>query len=405
MSQSYSLFIVGAIAQSIIMLNASSLFPLAVTGASNILQGGLTTAKSIAETWNIQWLNIFQSELYHSIVFTAGLFAAGALVFFMIQLIRRLVLEEDWATGLQSLLLPLIVICLLANNGYMLSRGTLAMRGVIHNLSDKIMTTTLLEVKLQDAVQASVDKGAVSSQISALLSQCQGMVGEKQQDCFKAANQQAEAIVQDYQSNHPLSNAFADFLNSMKQGVLGQGITGAIETGGEQINTSQGIPGVVQSLPSAGAFGILGFAGGMMGALSESLIKTILLAMQWAFANMLEIAMLLSGLMGPLAIAGAIAFEGKSLWAWLTGFFALGMAQISYNIIVGLAAVVVVHADVTDTLGFLVIIAILAPALALALAAGGGMAVFSIVSGGVAGIATTLAGGSPKVSLWQNRAL
>ena len=81
------------------------------------------------------------------------------------------------------------------------------------------------------------------------------------------------------------------------------------------------------------------------------------------------------------------------------------MAQISYNIIVGLAAVVVVHADVTDTLGFLVIIAILTPALALALAAGGGMAVFSIVSGGVAGIATTLAGSSPKFSLWQNRAL
>lgn len=142
-----------------------------------------------------------------------------------------------------------------------------------------------------------------------------------------------------------------------------------------------------------------------MGALSESLVKTVLLAMQWAFANILEIAMLLSGLMGSFAIAGAIAFEGKSLWAWLTGFFALGMAQLSYNIIVGLAAVVVVNADITDTLGFLVIIAILAPALALALAAGGGMAVFHVINSGVAGIATTLAGGSPKLPLWRDKHL
>lgn len=387
------------------MFNLINSLPLAVTGADSILQNGLTTASGIAATWNQQWLNIFQSELYHSIVFTSGLFAAGALVFFMIQFMRRMVLEEDWATGLQSLILPLIIVCLLANNGYMLARGTLAMRGVIHGLSSQIMSMTLMEVKLQDAVQASVDKGAIASQINALLSQCQGMVGDKQQECFKAANQQAEAIVQDYQSKHPVSSALADFLNSMKQGVLGQGITGAIETGGAEIDTSQGIPGVVQSLPSAGAFGILGFAGGMMGAISESLVKTVLLAMQWAFANILEIAMLLSGLMGPFAIAGAIAFDGKSLWAWLTGFFALGMAQISYNIIVGLAAVVVVNADVTDTLGFLVIIAVLAPALALALAAGGGMAVFHVVSSGVAGFATTLAGSSPKVPLWRDRAL
>ncbi|MDX2244965.1 MAG: hypothetical protein NW224_30180 [Leptolyngbyaceae cyanobacterium bins.302] len=387
------------------MVNSISSSLLAVTGASGILQNGLTTAQGIAETWNLQWLNIFQSELYHAIVSTAGLFAAGALLFFMIQFIRRMVMEEDFATGLQSLILPLIIVCLLANNGYMLSRGTLAMRSVIHGLSNQIMSMTLMEVKLQDAVQASVDKGAVSSQINALLSQCQGMVGERQQACFKSANEQAEAIVQDYQSTHPVSNAFADFLTSMKQGVLGQGITGAIETGGGQIDTSQGIPGAIQSLPSAGAFGILGFAGGMMGALSESLVKTVLLAMQWAFANILEIAMLLSGLMGPFAIAGAIAFEGKSLWAWLTGFFALGMAQISYNIIVGLAAVVVVNADVTDTLGFLVIISILAPALALALAAGGGMAVFHVISSGVAGIATTLVGGSPRLALWRDKHL
>ena len=87
--------------------------------------------------------------------------------------------------------------------------------------------------------------------------------------------------------------------------------------------------------------------------------------------------------------------DGKSLWAWLTGFFALGLAKVSYNIIVGLAAVVVVNAGTTDTMGFLVIMAILAPALALALAAGGGMTVFHTINSGVASMGLMAAGYVP----------
>jgi hypothetical protein len=371
------------------MITLTSL-TLAATGASDILQRGINTSQGIAETWNKQWLNVFQSELYHSVVSLAGLFAAGALVFFMIQFIRRMVLEEDLATSLQSLLVPLVVIVLLANNGYLLGNSTLSLRNVIHGLSDKVLSQTLLEVKLQDAIQASVDKGSVSTQISALLSQCEGLVGQKQQDCFKSANQQAQAIIQDYQSKHPTGSqpfqGLTDWLNQLSQ---------------QANDFSQAQGGGISGSLFQGA----GYLSGFLGAISQSLAQALLLAFQWAFANILEIALLLTGLMGPIAVAGALMYEGKSLWAWLTGFFAIGMAQVSYNIIVGLAAVVVVNANVTDTLGFLVVIAILAPALALALASGGGMVVFNIINAGSAGIAATLASGSPRVTVWNNTPL
>jgi len=371
------------------MITLTSL-TIAATGASDILQRGIDTSQGIAETWNKQWLNVFQSELYHSVVSLAALFAAGALVFFMIQFIRRMVLEEDLATSLQSLLIPLVVIVLLANNGYLLGNSTLSLRNVIHGLSDKVLSQTLLEVKLQDAIQASVDKGSVSTQISALLSQCEGLVGQKQQDCFKSANQQAQAIIQDYQAKHPTGSqpfqGLTDWLNQLSQ---------------QANDFSQAQGGGISGSLFQGA----GYLSGFLGAISQSLAQALLLAFQWAFANILEIALLLTGLMGPIAVAGALMYEGKSLWAWLTGFFAIGMAQVSYNIIVGLAAVVVVNANVTDTLGFLVIIAILAPALALALASGGGMVVFNIINAGSAGIAATLASGSPRVTLWNNTPL
>jgi hypothetical protein len=370
------------------MMNLIS--PLAQTGASDILQRGIDTSQGIADTWNKQWFNVFQSELYHSVISLAALFAAGALVFFMIQFIRRMVLEEDLATSLQSLLIPLVVIMMLANNGYLLGNSTLALRNLVHGLSDNILSQTLLEVKLQDAVQASVDKGSVSAQISALLSQCQGLVGQKQQDCFKAANQQAQTLIQDYQSKHPASSqsfqGLTNWLNQLSQ---------------ESNEFSQAQGGGASGSLFQGA----GYLSGFLGAISQSLVQTLLLAFQWAFANILEIALLLTGLMGPIAMAGALMYEGKSLWAWLTGFFAIGMAQVSYNIIVGLAAVVVINANVTDTLGFLVVIAILAPALALALASGGGMVVFNIINAGSAGIAATLASGSPRITLWNNAPL
>ncbi|MEL6326901.1 MAG: hypothetical protein AAFQ61_08360, partial [Cyanobacteria bacterium J06626_23] len=79
------------------------------------------------------------------------------------------------------------------------------------------------------------------------------------------------------------------------------------------------------------------------------------------------------------------------IFAWLTGFLSLGFAQICYNIIVGLAAVVILNANIYDTNGFLVLIAILAPALALGLATGGGMAIFNIMLSGSAVIVTQLA--------------
>ena len=64
-----------------------------------------------------------------------------------------------------------------------------------------------------------------------------------------------------------------------------------------------------------------------------------------------------------------------------------------------MAAVVVVNADVTDTLGFLVIIAIMAPALALGLASGGGLVVFNLINAGVAGGVMTLAGRAGSMSI------
>ena len=364
------------------MFNTSS---LAVAGASRILQEGLNTGTEVAQAWNKHWASVFDSSLYHTIVYFSGIFAAGALVFFMLQLVKRMLHEEEYGAALQSVILALVLCGLLASNGFFLSRCVLTLRGVVHNLSNQVLEVSLLDTKIKDAIAASSNQGAIVSEIRAQLSQCYGMVGQKQITCLEQANKQVEETIGAYQSELPV---IANLLGPIR--AIQRGIQGAIESGNSQLQN--GDLGSVVTAPGAA---VAGFLGGFVGSAAEETVRLVLWAFQWAFTNLLEIAMLLTALISPFAVAGAFMLDGKSLWAWLTGFFALGLAKVSYNIIVGLAAVVVVNAGTTDTMGFLVIMAILAPALALALAAGGGMAVFHTINSGVASMGLMAAGHIP----------
>lgn len=171
------------------------------------------------------------------------------------------------------------------------------------------------------------------------------MVGQKQIDCLTAANAQVQATINEYQGFIPLPDSLRN---------IARAIDRAVQTAQFENNPI-----------SRAVFGTAGFFAGFLGSVNQEIIQYVLLTFQRAFTNILEISLLLLGLMRPFAVAGSLLpLEAKPLSAWLTGFFSLGMAQVSYKIIVGLAGVVVVNADVTDILGFLVIIGLLALAIA-----------------------------------------
>jgi len=362
---------------------------LAELGAQRILERGQQVSGAIAETWRQQWLTVFQSSLYFSIVQLAYFFAIFAVIFYVISFLRRIILEDDWASGLQSLIIPVFILLLLANNGRILGNLTLAMRSTIHSTSQQILSQTLLGVKLEEAIQASVGKATLSNQIGALLSQCQGMVGQKQVTCLEAANKQATELVNAYEQRFlGIPNAFQGYQRYL-QGMLENMplLQAGSDTAGElgEIVSNNPLDLLNNNIGSIFLGNLGEAAAGAFGNANQALIEFVLLGFQWAFANILEISMLLTGLVGPLAVAGGFLMDAKPIWVWLIGFYSLGLAQICYNIIVGLAAVVVTNADSTDTMGFLVLVALLAPAIALAVAAGGGMAVFQVVNSGAFG--------------------
>ncbi|MCC2693472.1 hypothetical protein IQ240_12885 [Nodularia sp. LEGE 04288] len=89
----------------------------------------------------------------------------------------------------------------------------------------------------------------------------------------------------------------------------------------------------------------------------------------------------MTALIGPLAVGGSLLpYGAKSIFAWLTGYFTVGMAKLSFNIIVGFAAQLMITSRADQPLFFLFVIGIIAPFLATGLAAGGGLAVLQQIN-------------------------
>lgn len=353
---------------------------LAVEGSAALLEQGLTISEDVNAIFGAYWAQIFLSPLYRrQIAGLAIIVAMCSLIFFMMRWAYAALHEGDDREAIRSLVWPLIVVALLSNGAQPLALMTRTVRDTLNTVAVQTLEVSVLNVTLEEAIRGAMAKGAITAEISAQIAQCQGMLGQDQVDCLTAANEQIQGTLRDFRDHwifgvagSVTSMAMPAWLQSLSTLIQG-GIQGATDAADSSVNP------------------LAGFFGGFFGTQFRALIYTFLLAFQWAFVNLIQISMLLTGLMGPIAVAASLLpFGGKPIFAWLTGMVSLGFSQISYNIIVGLAATVIVNANSYDTNGFLVLISILAPALALGLSAGGGMALFNIMLSGTAGMTTLL---------------
>lgn len=101
-----------------------------------------------------------------------------------------------------------------------------------------------------------------------------------------------------------------------------------------------------------------------------------------AFQWLVEITLLLTALISPLAVAGSLLpLQQRPLFTWLLGFYSVGLCKLFYNIIVGLVAYILSNNTSSGnpsggTIIIAIAVGILSPILAVGLAAGGGMATF-----------------------------
>jgi hypothetical protein len=307
--------------------------PGSIGQGSSIAQDGANASAAISAAMDKLWIDVLGGGLYGAIASLGVFFAVGTLLIFMVQWFKAMI-EGDNPQAFSEIVWPLLVIVLLANNATVLSACTLQLRGIINQVNQTILTSTSGSLQLQEAYQQALSQLGNEAVAKSLASQC-AAVGEpiQQAECLKNATQQAGSSPQQSSGDNIFTR---DYGKEIQEGI-------------------------------SNVFAVA--------------VKGWLIAFGIAFQWIVEVSLLLTALLGPLAVGGSLLPVGqRAIFAWLTGFFSVGMVKLSFNIIVGLVATLVINAKNADSMVFAFATGLLAPVLSLILAAGGGMSVFNSLS-------------------------
>ena len=327
-------------------------------GINETFDSGAVTARSMAESWDNQWLDLLQNNtsnnLYGALTNLGIFFAVGTLLFFMMQWLKDVIYSE-YSRPITGLIWPFIVVLLLSNtgNGSILSNLTLGVRNFINTVNQQVVATADAEQTYQQALNMSLAEEVAGS----LLRPCQSLTGEQQTQCFAQASDQINDLWREYR------NLYGDriWIQRLENQVSDLKF-GTVNLSDTTFNS-------------------------LLGNTAQTSIKNFLISLQYAFQNLIEATMLLIAALGPLAVgASLLPVAGKPVYAWLTGFFSAGIAKISFNIIAAVTAAVVINGPAEnpnanpDLMWFIIFLGILAPLLSLAVAGAGGFAVFSAIN-------------------------
>ena len=129
--------------------------------------------------------------------------------------------------------------------------------------------------------------------------------------------------------------------------------------------------------------------------------KAILKSFQNWFTYGFEFALMLTGMLGPFAVAASLIPKSpRAIFSWLIGLISIGILKLSYNLIVGFAALYASKASIVEagSAGFLTMISFGAPFIAVAVAGGAGASVFFALGKTTAMVATVIPVGGSMAS-------
>ncbi len=340
----------------------------------DILENAAAGAQLVAEGFNELWQETLNGNLYGSMCKVGQFFAIATLTLFMVELGKNWINQEDMK-ALSSWIWPILVIGLLANNGTLLRSGTLAIRGYINTVNNDILEFTAAGANLEVAFNRAVGNIALQQQVGAAMERCRSIPGNTQDSI--TCLQQAEA---------ELTTSAPDLFKGS-----------APDSGSWEFNPLKSLSDAKDALlnlsPGQIAEKIGNSITSTIGSMITGFVAVILLALNNAYQWGIEFTMLLTALLGPLAIGGSLLpFGAKPIFAWLTGYFTVGMAKLCFNIIIGLCGQLIANSEQNQPMIFLIFVGLVSPILASALAAGGGIAVWTGL-GKTAAFGTEIAAG------------
>ncbi|MFK8185201.1 MAG: hypothetical protein AB8B99_17655 [Phormidesmis sp.] len=387
-------------------MNSTYLPYLAVDGATRIMKDAVRVNQDAIASWNDKWENIFDSRLFEIIVYMSIFAGVVAITVWMVEELKDFdggdfLFKRSFYT---NLFWSFFVMAMLVPNGDRLEALVQGIHSFGQQFNQQALEFQLNDIALEDAIRATVGRGTLQADIQAQSNQCVGLIGDRQFACLGNAHQQVSEMITAYEEEYlvGLPQPFYDLEQSLGENLAPANAADIID--GERgtlarINAGA-LEGQRDDLPGIGGGAFRGALLGALGGAVQSITQTILLAMQWAFVNLLELAMLLTAMVSPFALTlSFLPGKGRPIIAWIVGYLSMVMVQFYYNIMIGIMANVVLNSNAYDINGFLIVMAIFGPLLAMKLAQGGGIAVFDVLTSGTVGLALSSAGVVGKSSL------
>lgn len=326
-------------------------FGLVLDSSSIVTQGSKVVTDSIKAGWDSTWDIAFNGAIFKILADLGAVFAVCTLLIWIISFFNDFVNDRNYFK-FGEIIWPFIVVILLVNGGSNLVTLTTGLRGIINTANDKVLTQILAQADLNTTLDALSNYTDFSVFLKSQATQCYVLQSAEQQVCIDRVIAQANEVKSAYDAS------FLDVARALSNKL------------GRQIDSIGKDPGAA----------IVGAASFQVNSVSLLLAESIMLASLSAFQALIEISFLLTGLMGPIAVGTSLLPIGaKPLYAWFTSFWSLGIAKLSLNIIVGLVAISVSISGENTGLSSSILLGILSPILALALASGGGIAIFNAI--------------------------
>jgi hypothetical protein len=336
-----------------------------------LTNSAIDVSQRATASWDFLWSVALTGGLYQVMANAGSLIAVMCLMFFIVNFAKQLMQSEaiDWVLG--ELIYPIVVILLLSNGGGNLALLSQGMRSGINYYNNQILTAVSSQINFETALSDLADFSTVNAQLSAMRSQCNTITdNQKLIQCLDEQALNARVLVEEFRRKHPQVPEWAQYLAD-KTGISQVDPSKPLESLGTVVSSTALLPASLLADFSSNSI-LLG-------------IELLLVTMQGAFQQLIEVAFLLTALIGPIAVGASLLPIGtRPILAWITGFFSLGMCKLCLNIITGLIAIATLKTGpTTDTLGVALLLGLLAPLLAFGMAAGGGMAVFNGITSAI----------------------
>ena len=359
----------------------------------NAIREALALQSNMEASWNKVWNSVLPgatggtSTLWDTAVQISGIFTVFCLIYLFIRCGNELSKTRYLGTIVEMFQWPLAVVILLAGNGTLLGELVRLFRDIGDYLVSKVLSLELADLRLAEAVSQAQAVGLGTARARQILNECAGLAAQELTECLQSKAPELEAIPGAIQAMEP----------SAPTGALDAFIQAALDLGG----------GVAQG---AGAV-ISGDYTQFLQDRMFPIIQAILYAMQWAFVNVIECALVLTAILLPFAVAlSLLPLAGRPIFAWLSAFLTLYGVKLCFSLIIAVVAVTLSNASeegvqfIATDFGFAFFTAVFAPAIAVMLSSWGGVTLFqgisrrasAITSAASSGAATILTGGFLK---------